>query len=100
VKDFERGYPNLATFADSDESFGLYRRHGYLQSRILLEKQDQLRCLELELDDLDRNDKYDDPDSLFTRQAQGDRRKRILKDAESTFREYGMCLASSSLFMA
>ena len=32
----------------------LYRQFGYLQSRVLLDKQDQLRLLEKELDDFDR----------------------------------------------
>src|SRR5215469_11608832 len=33
------GYPRLAAFLDSDENFMVYRRFGYLQSRLLLEKQ-------------------------------------------------------------
>jgi hypothetical protein len=31
----------------------VYRRFGYLQSRVLLDKQEQLRLLEVELKDLD-----------------------------------------------
>jgi uncharacterized protein DUF6594 len=43
----------LAAFQNSDESFMLYRRFGYLQSRVLLDKQDQLGILEKELQELD-----------------------------------------------
>lgn len=50
------GYANLAAFQSSDEYFAVYRRFGYLQSRLLLDKQDQLRILENELDALDAGD--------------------------------------------
>lgn len=50
---FNRGYPNLAAYQDSDEEFMLYRRFGYLQARVLLDKQDKLRQLERELDVFD-----------------------------------------------
>ena len=33
----------LATFLDSDDCFMVYRRFGFLQSRRLLEKQEELR---------------------------------------------------------
>ncbi|RDW82287.1 hypothetical protein BP6252_03399 [Coleophoma cylindrospora] len=51
-----RGYRSLATFLDSDENFMLYRRFGYLHSRMLLKKQDELRELEFELDECDDDD--------------------------------------------
>jgi hypothetical protein len=43
----------LAAFLDSDEGFTIYRRFGYLQSRLLLDKQEQLRLLEEKLEHLD-----------------------------------------------
>jgi hypothetical protein len=46
VQSCPRGYPALAAFFDSDESFMVYRRFGYIQSRLLLEKQDEMRALE------------------------------------------------------
>lgn len=46
----------MATFLDSDETFMLYRRFGYLHARILLRLQDKLRELEEKLD------RYDDAD--------------------------------------
>ena len=85
------GYPNLAAFADSDESFMVYRRFGYLQSRLLLEKQNDLRRLEEELDRLDAVEIYmAAPENVFTRQWQGSQRKEILKSIEARFCEYSM----------
>jgi hypothetical protein len=55
VVDCHRGYPRLAAFQSSDESFMLYRKFAYLQSRVILDKQDQLRVLEKELHDLDED---------------------------------------------
>ncbi|KAK9788204.1 hypothetical protein SCARD494_09956 [Seiridium cardinale] len=52
----ERSYRTLATFLDSDENFMLYRRFGYLHSRMLLRLQDKLRVLESILDDHDDED--------------------------------------------
>jgi hypothetical protein len=92
VKTFPRGYPNFAAFLDSDESFMLYRRYGYLQSRILLEKQDELRLLEEQLDELDRLEMNVRPHKLFTRMQQGDVRQGLLKKIETAFCEYGVCI--------
>ena len=89
MQQFPTGYPNLAAFADSDDSFMLYRRFGYLQSRILLEKQDELRSLEAQLDNLDSSEMYDAPDNLFTRDCQGETRKGLLTQIEGKFCEYG-----------
>ena len=50
-----RGYPNLAAFQDSSQNFMLYRRYGYLQARVLLNKQDALSLLEKELEQFDRD---------------------------------------------
>lgn len=50
------GYPRVAAFMDSDENFMMYRRFGFLYSRILLNKQDELRKIEERLDKLDQID--------------------------------------------
>lgn len=50
----------------------LYRRFGYLHSRILLRKQDELRKLEAELDE------YDDVDAEGT-----DQQRRLLMSRDS-----------------
>lgn len=59
MSQFPEGYPNLAAYQDSDEEFMIYRRFGYLQSRVLLERQDSLRKLEKELDSFDEENNED-----------------------------------------
>ena len=59
VEDHPLGYPRQAAFADSDESFMIYRRFGYIHARLLLRRQDQLRELESELHDMDKRDDKD-----------------------------------------
>ena len=41
---------------DSDDNFMIYRRFGYLYSRLLLDKQDELREIEENLDKTDKRD--------------------------------------------
>lgn len=89
------GYPNLAAFLDSDENFMLYRRFGYLQSRILLHKQDELRALEEQLDRLDRKDAADPKTRRLLQSRDLDDnsnspRKSLLKTIETAYKEYGM----------
>lgn len=70
----------------------LYRRFGFLQARILLDKQDEMRILEEKLDRMDQRIKSTDPDSLQTRdiaEEDGRPRKELLKRIETKFCEYG-----------
>jgi hypothetical protein len=89
VEKINLGYPKLAAFLDSDENFMLYRRFGYLQSRLLLEKQDELRVLEEKLDKMDEHDFDDDTYQLTTREGQSDERIALKQEAEVKFKEYG-----------
>ncbi len=41
---------------DSDDNFMIYRRFGFLYSRLLLDKQDELRRIEWDLDSIDKRD--------------------------------------------
>ena len=41
---------------DSDDNFMIYRRFGFLHSRLLLDKQDELREIEDTLDSIDKRD--------------------------------------------
>jgi hypothetical protein len=70
----------------------LYRRFGYLQSRLLLEKQDDLRRLEEELDRLDRRDFKKNDLILMTRQNIGEDhfkfRRELMQKIENTYNEY------------
>jgi len=56
VEDFPKGFPRLACFLDSDDSFMLYRRFGTVFSRLLLNKQDEMRELEGLLQGMDKTD--------------------------------------------
>lgn len=94
VDEFKEGYPNLATFKSSDEVFALYRRFGYLQSRLLLEKQDVLRVLEKRLNEYD-----DDDRAKSTRRTlkphQIKPREELLGEIETAFNSYGKWNSSS-----
>lgn len=87
-----RGYSRLAAFLDSDENFMIYRRFGYIQSRLLLEKQDELRMLEDKLDILDR-EMYNQRDGdVTTRDLPSDiaaPRKELIQRIEEAFCGYG-----------
>lgn len=88
MDDLKLGYPNLATFNNSSECFTVYRRFGYLQSRLLLEKQDVLRVLEHRLDKYDQENIATSytrtlrPDEIMPRQA-------LLEEIEQAFNSYG-----------
>ena len=67
----------------------LYRRFGYLQARVLLDKQDELRRLEDELDKYDRdNIGYVTTTVLPFDQAAV--RKVLFEKIEQSFNAYGM----------
>jgi hypothetical protein len=74
----------------------LYRRFDYIQTRLLLYKQDELRELEGELENLDAIDENEDPSLLRSREkddALSGRRKKLIAVIEEKFNEYGWCFA-------
>ncbi|KAL8775027.1 MAG: hypothetical protein Q9209_000506 [Squamulea sp. 1 TL-2023] len=103
VDECPNGYPKLAGFMDSEDTFGIYRRFGFLYSRVLLSKQDELRRLE---DDLDAMDKRDAITSDKTRKCLKSRakdfartstdglqtRKELIGIVESKLYEYGQMI--------
>lgn len=96
VSDFKLGYPNLATFKNSSEAFSIYRRFGYLQSRLLLEKQDVLRVLEQRLDQYDR----EHVTTSYTRTLSADElmpRQSLLEEIENAFNSYGRTLRRTKI---
>jgi len=97
-----RGYPNLAAFLDSDENFMVYRRFGYVQARLLLEKQDELRRLEQKLDSYDKKVQKARPINLMTldlRPEDAAQRKEIMDKLERKFCEYGKISCLTSTYM-
>lgn len=72
----------------------LYRRYGHLQSRLLLEKQENLRRLELDLEKMDikQTSADADKDDLNTwdmEEEKASERDQLMKEIEAAFREYG-----------
>lgn len=89
VEHCRKGYPRLAAFLDSDENFMIYRRFGYLQARLLLDKQNELQRIEK---NLDMQDECADEEDLATGEVADENpspRKELLKEGEAKFREYG-----------
>ena len=92
VSSCPKGYPRLAAFLDSDENFMIYRRFGYVQGRLLLEKQDELRKLEQRLEKYDKQVEKKCSINLMTRDLPPDdteSRKEIMDKLEQRFCEYG-----------
>ncbi|KAL6719062.1 hypothetical protein ACLMJK_003297 [Lecanora helva] len=56
VHDHPRGYPQLSAFVNSDENFLIARKYGFLRTRVLLYRQDELSVLERDLIALDADD--------------------------------------------
>ena len=101
VEDHPIGYPRQAAFADSDESFAIYRRFGYIHARLLMHRQDELRALEDKLGDMDKRDNKDESrrrrltsrevdDGLSKREELGrDSRSVLFNQIEEKVLKYG-----------
>ncbi|KAF2186441.1 hypothetical protein K469DRAFT_706409 [Zopfia rhizophila CBS 207.26] len=103
LNDCPKGYPNLAAFLDSDEGFTMYRRFGYLQSRLLLDKQEELRVLEKKLDRMDKRLTKKDEDRMCSRDMFGsdvEKHRQLLSDIEAKFCSYANILTAAQQMMA
>ena len=100
MEDYPNGYPRVSAFLDSDDCFPLYRRFGYLHSRLLMQKQDELRELEDLLQYMDKQDERTeegreclqsrDTDESRDDEPVGETRKGLLSRIEKKLLEYGM----------
>jgi hypothetical protein len=91
LNDYPKGYPNVAAFLNSDEGFSIYRRFGYLQSRLLLSKQDDLRCSEQKLQEMEAAMIGENKDRLCYRKIVGtdvNAHRELLEDIERKFCSY------------
>ncbi|KAH0557000.1 hypothetical protein GP486_005210, partial [Trichoglossum hirsutum] len=103
LEDCPEGYPRLAALLDSDESFMIYRRFGFLHARVLLNKQDELRELEDQLDAKDKEDegqrvlksRVRDDKTAPAEGARGPTRKQILAEIETKLNEYDKLLTNA-----
>lgn len=82
-----KGYPQLAAFLDSDEGYSIYRRFGYVQARLLLEKQDEMHQLEKKLIRVDKKHQQSESHRLTTRSREP--KHEILEQLETKYHEYG-----------
>ncbi|KAM0124315.1 hypothetical protein ACHAP3_010457 [Botrytis cinerea] len=95
------GYPRLAEVIACKEEFMMYRRFGHLQARLLLDKQDELRALELRLSYMDEvfENKY--PDRNYSRErahAESTDYKNLLAKIERNMKEYAELLTFAQTF--
>ena len=109
MEDFPRGFPKLACFLDSDDAFMVYRRFGSVFSRLLLNKQDEIRTLEAELEAMDKTDRVSgNGNYLMSRTLDMDRehlpdafngrsRPQLMEELEKKAMEYGKQCNSSEL---
>ena len=95
VEDHPEGYPQLAAFINSDENFMICRKYGFLRSRVLLYRQDELRQLERDLLEADQEDAQDCPLALRSRKTDEERpqdeysRKPLIEKIDAKLHEYG-----------
>ncbi|KAF2684473.1 hypothetical protein K458DRAFT_418039 [Lentithecium fluviatile CBS 122367] len=82
LQDYPVGYPKQAAFQSSDPSWSIYRAFGYLHSRVILELQDELRCMEEELTELDLMD-LENGDGHRLRSRKDDRQQAKRENTES-----------------
>ncbi|KAF2268848.1 hypothetical protein CC78DRAFT_510082 [Lojkania enalia] len=103
LNDSPKGYPNVAAFLDSDEGFTIYRRFGYLQSRLLLSKQEELRRLEVKLERLELIVSTKDENAFCSRDIRGEFAKEhaeVLNEIETKFHSYAKLLTTAQQMMA
>lgn len=70
----------------------IYRRFGYIQSRLLLDKQNELQNLEMDLEEMDKEDSKQRHDFLKTAEIDTEdptERKKFMMALERKFNEYG-----------
>ncbi|MCJ1265888.1 hypothetical protein MMC22_005770 [Lobaria immixta] len=88
---------------DSDDNFMIYRRFGFLYSRVLLQKQDELRAMEETLDEMDQRDSRESDKSRLALQSRVKDQKRtgtpghqtrqeLLRSTEEKLYDYGRLL--------
>lgn len=77
------GYPKLGAFLSSESSFSLYRGFHYLHSRILLDLQAQIVCLERELDEADILDSQNGHDIRLRSRRIDEKQKGDIAKTES-----------------
>ena len=101
VDDHPRGYPQLAAFVNCDENFLIARKYGFLRSRVLLYRQDELSVLENALIKLDADDEEKRTFALHSRKRDEETdkdpvysRKALIQKIDDKLKEYGQSTLS------
>ena len=85
------GYQSFSRFVASDNDFFILRRFGALSAQVILALQDELSCLERDLELIEKSQREEDAPDIhngsFREETQLDRRKLLL-DARPLLREY------------
>lgn len=86
----------MAAFVNSDDNFLIARKYGFLRSRVLLYRQDELSVLENDLIALDDDDKVNRPLALTSRKHDEETdkdpvysRKVLIQKIDDKLKEYG-----------
>ena len=86
----------MAAFINSDENFLITRKYGFLRTRLLLYRQDELSVLEKGLLDLDKEDKESRQLALRSRKKDESTdndpetsRKALMRKIDDKLKEYG-----------
>lgn len=95
VDDFPKGYPQLAAFANSCDTFANVRRFGRVSYRLLAHLQSDLTDMERQLDELDKKDAVD---KIMQKRLRGfenfdgwnDEQRKIVSKMAVTYSQYGM----------
>ncbi|KAI3391060.1 hypothetical protein diail_8065, partial [Diaporthe ilicicola] len=89
----------LARFTASAPEFYVFREFRYLQSRLLLHRQDEIRSLETQLWRMDEKDRVNNPHNLQCRELDDMRngtRKMMMDEIQHKLVQYGDLLCMSS----
>lgn len=83
MENYPLGYPRQAAFADSDESFMLYRRFGNVHARLLLHLQDEIREMEAQLYNMDLRDNKSEEGQGYLQSRELDEERPVRENQES-----------------
>jgi hypothetical protein len=95
VDDYPEGYPQLAAFANSCDTFANVRRFGRLSYRLLAHLQNDLIDMEKKLDELDKKDAADKTMEKRLRGYEGyngwdDEQRKLVSKISAAYSQYGI----------
>lgn len=95
VEHYPKGYPRLASFANSDDTFAVIPRHGRTSYRVLLHLDNKLTELEKEIDELDKKDATDKIMEKRLRRYENydgynDEQDKLISKSEAVYSRFGI----------